>query len=177
MSAARLALATMAVCLVTSVVTASRAQARAALSPEVAAQLSLPYVPACTLCHSAGREGGPADTPFATAMRQRGLSASPDSVAPALDSLRRDGVDSDGDGTSDIDEIIAASDPNANGDGCECAAAGAADVPSLVVSALTLLSLAMRAARRHSRAQRAQIDRGAHSLRARARRNAIITRA
>ena len=153
MSAARLVLANMGLLLLASVVGAPRAQAREALGPEVAAQLSLSYVPACALCHSAGAEGGAADTPFATAMRERGLSASADSVAPALDSVRRDGVDSDGDGTGDIDEIIAASDPNADGDGCTCAAAGVADAPSLFASALMLLSLATRRRARQSSAR------------------------
>jgi hypothetical protein len=143
----------MAVLLVASVVCAPRVHAREPLSPEVAAQLSLSYVPACTLCHSAGAEGGPADTPFATAMRARGLSASADSVAPALDRLRRDGVDSDGDGTGDIDEIIAATDPNADGGGCACAAAGAADATSLYAPALMLLSLASRRRAAHARAR------------------------
>ena len=142
----------MALFVFTTVVDAPRAQARAALSPEVAAQLSLSYVPGCTLCHSAGREGGPADTPFGTSMRARGLGTSLDSVAPALDSMRRDGVDSDGDGTSDLDEIVAASDPNADADGCECAAAGAADARSLFASALMVLSLATRRRAAHARA-------------------------
>ena len=151
MSAARLSLATMALALLATTVPAPRAQAREALSPEVAAQLSLAYVPACTLCHSAGAAGGPADTPFATSMRARGLSASADSVAPALDSVGRDGVDSDGDGTGDIDELIAATDPNTNADGCTCAATGAADAPSLFASAVMLLSLAPRRRTAHSR--------------------------
>jgi MYXO-CTERM domain-containing protein len=143
----------MALLLVAPIFWTARADARAPLSHEVAVQLSLSYVPACTLCHSAGAQGGPADTPFATAMRERGLSASADSVAPALASVRRDGVDSDGDGTGDIDEIIAASDPNANGDGCECAAAGAAGAPSLFAPALMLLSLATRRRATQSRAR------------------------
>lgn len=151
MSAARLALVTVALFVFTTVVDAPRAHAREALSPEVAAQLSLSYVPACTLCHSAGSEGGPADTPFGTSMRARGLGTSIDSVGPALDSMRRDGVDSDGDGTGDLDEIVAASDPNGDGDGCECAAAHAADAPSLFASALMLLSLAIRRRAAHAR--------------------------
>ena len=73
-----------------------------------------PYEPPCSLCHLRGSTGaGTADTPFALSMKARGLSASDNtSVATALDAMLRDNVDSDGDGTPDIQEIENDTDPN-----------------------------------------------------------------
>jgi hypothetical protein len=73
-----------------------------------------PYEPPCSLCHLRGSTGaGTADTPFALSMKARGLSASDNSsVDTALDAMVRDKVDSDGDGTPDIQEIENDTDPN-----------------------------------------------------------------
>jgi len=73
-----------------------------------------PYEPPCSLCHLRGSTGsGTADTPFALSMKARGLSASDNaSVDTALDAMVRDSVDSDGDGTPDIQEIENDTDPN-----------------------------------------------------------------
>ena len=73
-----------------------------------------PYEPPCSLCHLRGSTGsGTADTPFALSMKARGLSANDNtSVATALDAMVRDNVDSDGDGTPDIQEIEDDTDPN-----------------------------------------------------------------
>ena len=73
-----------------------------------------PYQPPCSLCHLRGSTGaGTADTPFALSMKARGLSTSDNtSVVTALDAMVRDKVDSDGDGTADIQEIENDTDPN-----------------------------------------------------------------
>jgi len=73
-----------------------------------------PYEPPCSLCHLRGSTGaGTAETPFALSMKARGLSPNDNtSVATALDAMVRDNVDSDGDGTPDVQEIENDTDPN-----------------------------------------------------------------
>jgi hypothetical protein len=96
---------------------------------ELRAALGLDYTPKCTLCHSSadGGTAGPADTPFGSSMLARGSrgesSQAGDAGAgdagyidptllAALAAMRRDDVDSDGDGATDLDELSWGSDPN-----------------------------------------------------------------
>ncbi|MDB4981242.1 MAG: hypothetical protein JWM82_1994 [Myxococcales bacterium] len=79
---------------------------------EIATHLGAQAAPPCGLCHLNAKTGGDTlITPFAWGMRARGLTDQ-QTLLGALDRVRSDDVDSDGDGTTDIDEIIAATDPN-----------------------------------------------------------------
>jgi len=85
---------------------------------ELRTALSLSKSPACTLCHAGDVDAGPAETPFAKSMKARGLrgeasDAGIDStLSSALAAMRKDGVDSDGDGAQDLDELTWGGNPN-----------------------------------------------------------------
>ncbi len=70
----------------------------------------------CALCHTNGITGyGTVSTPFGVTLRDRGLTAKAEALLDEiLDELEADDVDSDGDGTSDVDELRAGTDPNYN---------------------------------------------------------------
>jgi hypothetical protein len=77
--------------------------------------LGLAYTPSCDLCHHAASDPvGAADTLFGKSMVAKGLLGHDDtaSLAKALDGLRAGGVDSDGDGAKDLDELSWGGDPN-----------------------------------------------------------------
>ena len=76
--------------------------------------LGLAKAPGCDLCHQAASSPvGPASTPFGKSMVAKGLVASDAaSLAKALDAMRAAGVDSDGDGAEDLDELSWGGDPN-----------------------------------------------------------------
>lgn len=72
-----------------------------------------PHVPPCSVCHLGGKTSAATIfTPFAWAMRVRGLGSSQASVDSAIIQVQSDGVDSDGDGVPDAQEIIDGTDPN-----------------------------------------------------------------
>lgn len=116
--------------------------------------LGLSTPPDCSLCHAGGATGsGTATTPFATAMRNRGMVAgNTQSVSAALQQLETDQVDSDGDGATDVDELRAGTDPNGAGELAlptyGCASAGLPSV--LVLAAAGLLALYRRRSHRRS---------------------------
>lgn len=84
------------------------------------ADLSMPCQAACTVCHTTNSGGsGTVTQPFGVAMVDRGLV--PDdttSLSDALARLETDGVDSDGDGTPDVDALRQGIDPNTGTDFC-----------------------------------------------------------
>ncbi|HHO53166.1 MAG TPA: hypothetical protein ENK18_20400 [Deltaproteobacteria bacterium] len=79
--------------------------------------------PTCTVCHeTAVGGGGTVVQDLGVALMARGLTGGGDTVAleAALTALEDDGVDSDGDGTLDVDELASGSDPNPGGEAyCE----------------------------------------------------------
>ena len=98
-----------AVFLVSGVASASKAYPDA-----MKAALVLAKAPSCDLCHAAATDPvGAATTPFGQSMVAKGLIADDTaSLTRALDGLRAAGVDSDGDGAEDLDELSWGGDPN-----------------------------------------------------------------
>jgi len=77
---------------------------------------SLPAFPGelCSLCHTNGITGvGTVNTPFGRALRMRGLLPNDAaSLNAALDALATEAIDSDGDGITDVAELMADTSPN-----------------------------------------------------------------
>ena len=92
--------------------------------------LALASPPACSLCHFGGiTQKGTVNTPFGRAMRAHGLLAyNETALRAALDQLAQERVDSDGDGTDDIDELQAGTDPNTPAPGAGGGDAGTAPI-------------------------------------------------
>lgn len=91
---------------------APMAQGKEPFPGDLARHLGAQTAPPCGVCHVNAKTG--ADTlitPFAWAMRARGLTGQA-TLLGAVDRVAADKVDSDGDGATDTDELIAGSDPN-----------------------------------------------------------------
>ena len=95
------------------VLTASEARATPNFPNAIASKLEAP-APDCSICHVCGVTGrGTVNTPWGAAMRARGLVAYDEvSLATALAAMKADRVDSNGDGTIDVDAVRMGSDPN-----------------------------------------------------------------
>jgi MYXO-CTERM domain-containing protein len=93
---------------------APAAQASPAFPGAIQSKLSMTSAPSCALCHEGGKVGlGTVTTGFGRAMMTRGLKAGDvAALNAALDRMVADKVDSDGDGTLDVDELEAGKDPN-----------------------------------------------------------------
>ena len=100
-----------------SLVWSALAQAKSEFPSEIARNpnLNLSYQPPCSVCHINANIGGSTPiTPFALSLRARGLAGQNSSLSSALSKLESDAVDSDGDGTTDVDELKAGTDPNSS---------------------------------------------------------------
>jgi hypothetical protein len=118
---------------------------------EIYNHLGLEVAPQCTLCHVDNLGGlGTIDKPFGEWMYDhdlRGDSTLADLDA-LLDQMESDGVDSDGDGVGDIQELRDGTDPNVSGATLEppqygCLATASGVVPSALL-ALVALGLVRR---------------------------------
>jgi MYXO-CTERM domain-containing protein len=129
----------------------------------IASELDLPCEPACTLCHTQPTGGfATVNTPFGlTARMQHGLTCcSPALVADVLEDVRDAESDSDDDGSSDIDELEALTDPNEDEDadlacttpegdsGCSVRSPGAARTSSVLFVAAVFVGVAAAVRRR-----------------------------
>lgn len=75
--------------------------------------------PTCTVCHETeSGGGGTVVQDFGVAMVARGLTGGADTegLEAALTTLEDDAIDSDGDGTPDVDELAGGVDPNPGGE-------------------------------------------------------------
>ncbi len=97
---------------------------------EVATFTEMSCTPTCLLCHTtASGGGGTANQPFALALKDRGLTGGgdTDALTTALAALEADAVDSDGDGTTDVEGLRAGLDPN---DGVAFCGSDVVDAPT-----------------------------------------------
>jgi len=115
-------------CGILALCTVTSAHASVPYPDELRALLELSYAPSCSLCHGSGADAGSVSTLFGQSMVARGLSATTytefdgglaidggtfdASLVAALNAMRADGVDSDGDGAQDLDELTWGGDPN-----------------------------------------------------------------
>jgi hypothetical protein len=98
----------------------ARAHASRQFPDDIASDLNLDYVPPCRLCHLRGSTGpGTVQTPFGLAARALGLQsggggrfARNSTLDQVLTDMAAQKIDSDGDGVSNVDELVAGTDPN-----------------------------------------------------------------
>jgi len=128
---------------------------------EVADDLQTEAVPGCKICHLEAKVAGfTAVTPFALSLEARGFEGG-STLASALAQSEVDEVDSDGDGTIDVAELRAGTDPNSPFAGAPsgedptygCALAGAPNhrAPPSPWWALVLMGAALLLGRRRAK--------------------------
>jgi Bacterial TSP3 repeat len=93
----------------------SLARAKSEFPSEIKNKYVLTYDVPCAVCHIKGNVASATPiTPFALSLRARGMTGDNQSLSSALDKLKSDAVDSDGDGVTDVDELKAGTDPNSS---------------------------------------------------------------
>lgn len=138
---------------------ATAAWASGGYPSEVASYLGVPCTPQCTICHATNDGGdGTVIQDFGVALLDRGLTGGSNYTAlhTALDQLAADGVDSNGDGTPDVDQLASGADPNTGTPFCDvqtpvygCSTTGAG--PAALVGTLTGLLVTFGLRRRSPR--------------------------
>jgi len=143
----------------------SVAHAKNEFPSEMQADVPLTYEVPCSVCHIKGNTGAATPiTPFALSLRARGLTGQSNTLKSALLRAGSDGVDSDGDGVSDIQELVNGTDPNSSanssivddqepGYGCG-GTAPKGRAASGLSSAVAAIWLLLRRRKGHSSAQR-----------------------
>jgi hypothetical protein len=98
----------------------SAAQAVPTFPGEVQRALGMPCAPPCTICHSTSLGGiGTVVKPFGEALRARGLvGGDVPSLRRALAALEAERVDSNHDGTDDVQELRQGRNPNDGSELC-----------------------------------------------------------
>jgi hypothetical protein len=93
------------------------AQASPGFPTTLKRELGMRGNPPCSVCHQDGITGlGSPGTPFRDALTERGLVPANDaSLALALTRMREDGVDTNGDGKLDVENLADFEDPNGQG--------------------------------------------------------------
>jgi uncharacterized protein (TIGR03382 family) len=101
-----------------AMVAASSALATPTFPSVLQTELKITTVPACAVCHLNGvTSAGTVTTPFGKALRMNGLVANDDaSLKTALAAVKTANSDSDADGCTDVDELVAGTNPNKAGD-------------------------------------------------------------
>ncbi len=99
------------------VLAASGASATPTIPTVLQTKFKLATAPGCELCHLNGvGAASTATTPFALAVKAHGAKANDEAAfLAAFTAMQTEMTDSDGDGQSDIDELIAGCNPNVTG--------------------------------------------------------------
>jgi hypothetical protein len=149
---------------VASLFVTSAAGATENFPPAIANHLQLSYEPSCALCHVGAKTGGgTVTTPFGRSARDRGLVEENTEILNAvLDQMRTERVDSDSDGVTDVEELVASTDPNARPNdpireqeyGCVGRIAGGDRSTPSVAALLVLVAAGVCARRRGGRGNR-----------------------
>ncbi len=146
------------------------ASASSVYPTDLVTALELPCAPTCIVCHDTNGGGdGTVIQDFGLALMDRGLTGASASerLGTALEAMDADNVDSDGDGTTDTEELVAGHDPNPGGGafcsvvtpeyGCSTAGDGA---PASFLAMVLSVGLACRRPRGAERAQSSMRARG-----------------